>query len=88
MRRVRFGEKEGFINSTLMFLDNRYEKIRITEDFSRMVINDIDRSEVIDADTIKSPVSGLVSPGILSNGVKTVILMNYYSRIYINGSNS
>lgn len=87
MLRVWFGEKEGSIFNTSMFFDNRYEKKWITEDFSRTVIKDIDQSEVIDGNTIKSPVLGLIAPEELSGGVKTLILMNHYSRLYFNGSN-
>ena len=87
MLRVWFGNKEGSIYNTSMFFDNRYERKWITEDFSKRLIKDIDQSDVIDADTIKSPVLGLISPEEISGGVKTVILMNHYSRIYFNGSN-
>jgi len=51
------------------------------------IIHTVDRSEVIDAQTIKSPVLGMIPPEKLSGGVKTLILMAHYPGKIFNASN-
>lgn len=87
MLRVWFGKKENSIYNTSMYFNNRYDGRWITEEFSREIIMDVDNSEVIDENTIKSPVLGNIHPEDLSGGVKTIILMKHFPGIYFNGSN-
>lgn len=58
-----------------VYFDNTYEDEWITDELSREMIRDVDRSEVIGAHLIESPVLGPISPKELSGGVKTLILM-------------
>lgn len=87
MVRVWFGDREGSIYNTSMYFNNRYEKKWLIEDFSRTVIHVVDQSEVVDENTIQSPVLGNIHPEDLSGGVKTLILMKHFPGIYFNGSN-
>ena len=75
MLRVWFGEKENAIYNTSVFFKNRYQDEWITDPFAVKVIKDVDKSEVISASSIISPVLGNISPLQLSGGVKALILM-------------
>ena len=87
MLRVWFGDRKNAIYNTSVFFKNRYENDWITDDFAKELIRDVDRSEVIDANTISSPVLGNISPLQLSGGVKAVILMKHYPGYTFNASN-
>lgn len=75
MLRVWFGEKENAIYNTSVFFKNRYQDEWITDPFAVKVIKDVDKSEVISASSIISPVLGNISPLQLSGGVKALLLM-------------
>ena len=75
MLRVWFGERPNAVYNTSVYFKNRYEDEWITEDFGRKVIEDVDHSEVRDANTIESPVLGSISPLQLSGGVKALLLI-------------
>lgn len=87
MLRVWFGDRDGAIYNTSMYFNNRYSGKWLLEDFSKKIIRDVDQSEVLDENTISSPVLGNIHPEDLSGGVKTVILMKHFPGIYFNGSN-
>ena len=75
MLRVWFGDRDNVIYNTSVYFRNRYKDSWITDEFARAAIKDIDRSEVLDANTIQSPVLGQILPDKLSGGVKALILM-------------
>ena len=87
MLRVWFGDRKNTIYNTSVFFKNRYIDEWITDDFGRKVIMDIDHSEVIDANNIKSPILGNISPLQLSGGVKALILMKHFPGKVFNASN-
>ena len=87
MLRVWFDERKNAIDNTSVYFKNTYQDEWITEPFSREIIHAVDRSEVIDAQTIKSPVLGMIPPEKLSGGVKTLILMAHYPGKIFNASN-
>ena len=87
MLRVFFGEKENAIYNTSVFFKNRYQDEWLLDGFAKEVIADVDRSEVIDANSIKSPVLGIISPLQLSGGVKALILMRHFPGKIFNASN-
>lgn len=66
---------------------NRYQDEWLLDYFAKEVIADVDRSEVIDANSIKSPVLGIISPLQLSRGVKALILMRHFPGKIFNASN-
>ena len=86
MLRVWFGEKDNAIYNTSVFFKNRYEDSWITEPFAVELIRDVDKTEVVDANTLKSPVLGNISPLQLSGGVKAVLLMRHYPGKVFNAS--
>ncbi|MCR4831839.1 MAG: DUF4869 domain-containing protein [Pseudobutyrivibrio sp.] len=68
------------------FFDNTYEDEWITDDLSRKMIEDIDKSVVVGPHLIDSPVLGPISQKELSGGVKTLILINNDSKHVFNAS--
>ncbi len=87
MLRIWFGDRENAIYNTSVFFKNRYEDSWITDEFAIKVIEDIDHSQVVDANSIVSPVLGNISPLQLSGGVKTLILMKNLPGKIFNASN-
>ena len=57
------------------YFDNVYENEWIEDDFVKEMIKDVDKSTVISAHVIESPVFGAITPQGLSGGVKVLILM-------------
>ncbi len=76
MLKVILGDVEEAIYNTSVYFDNSYEDSWITDEFSKKVIKEIDKSEVISCGVIESPVLGAISPTKLSGGTKTLILIN------------
>lgn len=87
MLRVWFGERKNAIYNTSVYFKNKYIEEWIVEDFAREVIRDVDHSEVVDANSIISPVLGNISPLQLSGGVKALLLMKHYPGKIFNASN-
>ncbi len=87
MLRVWFGDRRNTIYNTSVFFKNRYVDDWITDEFARKVIEDVDRSKVIDANVIYSPVLGNIPPEKLSGGVKALLLMKHYPGKIFNASN-
>ena len=87
MLRVWFGDRENAIYNTSVFFKNRYEDGWITDPLAKEMIKDVDHSEVIDSNEIKSPVLGSISPLQLSGGVKALMLMKHYPGKIFNASN-
>lgn len=75
MLNIYFGDMPSAIYNTEIFFRNTYEDSWLLDDFAREVIKKVDRSEVIDAQAIKSPVLGVIPPTDLSGGVKTLLLI-------------
>ena len=57
------------------YFENLYEDEWIEDDFVKEMIKDVDKSTVISAHVIESPVFGAITPQGLSGGVKVLILM-------------
>lgn len=87
MLRIYFGDKPNAIYNTSMFFANRYEGTWITDSMAKQMIKDIDKSDVVDAETIHSPVLGNIPPTKLSGGVKALLLMKHYPGKVFNASN-
>lgn len=75
MLSIYLGKMDKAIYYPPVYFDNTYEDEWITDELSREMIRDVDRSEVMGAHLIESPVLGPISPKELSGGVKTLILM-------------
>ena len=87
MLRIWFGDRKDVIMNSSVYFRNTYKDAWITDEFAKKVIKDIDKSEVIDAQNIQSPVLGGISPEKLSSGVKTLILMKHNPGKVFNASN-
>ena len=77
MLNIIFGDTENSIYHPPTYFDNTYRDEWITDPFSVEIIKDIDKSDVLSAHAISSPVLGSISTRELSGGVKTLILMKF-----------
>lgn len=77
MLKIIFGDIENSIYFPPAYFDNTYEDEWITDDFSKKMKLDVDKSKVIGPHLIESPVLGPISPKDISGGVKTLILMKF-----------
>lgn len=75
MLKIYYGEMQDAIYNTEVYFRNVYEDSWMTSQIVKDIIKDIDKSDVIDAECIKSPVLGQITPLKLSGGTKTLILM-------------
>ncbi len=73
MLSIFFGDMPEAIYNPARYFKNSYTDEWITDELSRKMIKDVDKSEVIGPRVIDSPVLGGISPRELSGGVKTLI---------------
>ena len=74
------------IFNTAVFFKNSYDDAWIVDDFSRKMIKDVDKSEVMGTGVIDSPVLGKIAPERLSGGVKTLMLVKFMPDMVFNAS--
>lgn len=87
MLRIFFGERSNRIDVPSIYFNNIYEDVWITSDYGRLIIKDIDESEVISSSVLKNKWGDTFSPRELSAGVKTLFLLKYKPSNYYNASN-
>ena len=75
MLSIFFGDMPEAIYNTNVYFQNQYRDDWLTKPLSKEIIQDVDKSEVVSANLIDSPVLGAISPNELSGGVKTLLLM-------------
>ena len=75
MLNVYLGKMDEAVYYPPVYFDNRYEDEWIIDKRSIEIIRDVDKSDVVSAHLIESPVHGPISPKELSGGVKTILLM-------------
>lgn len=73
---IYYGEMPEAIYNPSVYFKNTYEDAWITDELSKKMIQDVDKSTVIGPRVIDSPVLGGITPRELSGGVKTLILIN------------
>jgi len=73
MLSVYYGDMPEAIYNPALFFKNSYSDDWITDELSKEMIRDVDKSEVIGPRIIDSPVLGGITPRELSGGVKTLI---------------
>ena len=73
MLSVYYGNMPEAIYNPALFFKNSYSDDWITDELSKEMIRDVDKSEVIGPRIIDSPVLGGITPRELSGGVKTLI---------------
>ena len=86
MLNVYFGDMPDAIYNTAVYFKNTYRDKWITDEYSRRMIKDVDRSEVVSESVIQSPVLGSITPLQLSGGVKTLMLIKFDRRHVFNAS--
>ena len=77
MLKIYLGDMENSIYHPPVYFDNSYDDEWIANSLAIDLIKDIDKSEVVGANLIQSPVLGPISVKELSGGVKTLILMAF-----------
>ncbi|WP_310602312.1 DUF4869 domain-containing protein [Anaerosporobacter sp.] len=75
MLNIYYGDMPEAIYNTAVYFKNVYEEEWITQQLSREMIADVDKSIVLDNAVVDSPVLGKIPPLSLSGGVKTLILI-------------
>ena len=75
MLSIFYGEMPEAIFDTATYFRNVYKPSWITAPLSVEMIQDVDRSKVVDGNVIDSPYLGMITPEQLSGGVKTLILI-------------
>ncbi|MBR1673332.1 MAG: DUF4869 domain-containing protein [Eubacterium sp.] len=86
MLKIIFGEYAGVVTNPAVYFKNTFEDEWITDELSKKMIKDIDKSTVISERVIESPVLGGITPRELSGGVKTLMLINNCPDIIFNAS--
>ena len=74
---IYLGDMKEAVYHPPTYFDNMYEDEWITNPLSVEMIFDVDKSKVVGAHLIESPVLGPISPKDLSGGVKTLMLMAF-----------
>ena len=87
MLSIIFGDYKDTIYNTSLYFKNTYEGSWLTENDTKQMILDIDKSKVLSDGAIESPVLGIIPPTQLSGGVKTLILINHVADKVFNASN-
>lgn len=86
MLNIYFGDMEEAIYNPAVYFKNTYQDSWITNERSKAMIKDVDKSTVIAPRIIESPVLGAITPRELSGGVKTLILIDQVSNQVFNAS--
>ncbi len=77
MLSIYFGDMPDAIYNTAVYFKNTYRDAWITNSEVVRMIKDVDRSDVVSANSIQSPVLGNITPLQLSGGVKTLMLIKF-----------
>ena len=77
MLNVFYGDMPEAVYNTAAYFKYDYEDAWITDPFVKEMIQDVDKSTVLDSGVIDSPVLGKIPPLGLSGGVKTLILVKF-----------
>lgn len=77
MLNAYFGPMPEAIYNTAVYFKNTYRDSWITNPMSVEMIKDVDKSDVVSASLIESPVLGSISPLMLSGGAKTLMLVKF-----------
>ncbi|MCR4746028.1 MAG: DUF4869 domain-containing protein [Lachnospiraceae bacterium] len=88
MLSIFFGNYTGnnYIDNPDLYFDNTYEDDWLEDSLSKEMVKDIDKSELVNANLLISPVLGSVSINRLSGGVKTLIQIAHDSAHVYNAS--
>ena len=77
MLNIFYGDMKEAVYNTASYFKYDYEEGWIVDPMVKEMIQDVDKSVVIDSGVIDSPVLGKIPPIGLSGGVKTLILVKF-----------
>lgn len=77
MLNIFYGDMKEAVYNTAAYFKYDYEDEWIVDLFVKEMIEDVDKSTVLDSGVIDSPVLGKIPPEGLSGGVKTLILVKF-----------
>ncbi len=86
MLNIIFGDCPEAIYNTSVYFNNNYEDEWLTDEFAKKVIKAVDKSEVLGAHALESPVLGVIPPERLAGGTKTVLLIKNKPDMIFNAS--
>ena len=86
MLNIFYGDMKEAVYNTAAYFKYDYEDSWIIDPFVKEMIQDVDRSTVLDSGVIDSPVLGKIPPTGLSGGVKTLILVKFEKDKIFNAS--
>ena len=86
MLNIFYGDMKEAVYNTAAYFKYDYEDSWIVDPFVKEMIQDVDRSTVLDSGVIDSPVLGKIPPTGLSGGVKTLILVKFEKDKIFNAS--
>lgn len=87
MLNIQFGDMPEAVRNPSTYFNNVYKDEWITSTLGREIILSVDKSVVLDPNTIESPAFGrMIKPIELSGGTKTLLLMAYDSRFAFNAT--
>ena len=80
MLNIFYGDMKEAVYNTASYFKYDYEEDWIVDPMVKEMIQDVDKSTVIDSGVIDSPVLGKIPPIGVSGGVKTLILVSLSRR--------
>lgn len=86
MLNIFYGDMPEAVYNTAAYFKYDYEDEWIVDDFVKKMVQDVDKSAVLDSGIIDSPVLGKIPPVGLSGGVKTLILVKFHTDKVFNAS--
>ena len=86
MLNIFYGDMKEAVYNTAAYFKYDYEDDWIVDPFVKKMIEDVDKSSVLDSGVIDSPVLGKIPPVGLSGGVKTLILVKFEKDKIFNAS--
>lgn len=70
-----FNKPDDYIRDVPMYFKHHLDMSILNNDFIKMMVKDVDNTELVSENLAISPVLGAISPEKLSGGVKALILM-------------
>ena len=86
MLNIFFGDMENVIFNTSVFFDNTYQDSRFQDDFTKRVIKDIDKGEILGPNCVTTKILGPIPPTKIAGGTKTILLMKFDNNHIFNAS--
>ena len=87
MLKIILGNMDDVVYNTSVYFKNTYKEEWLTDDFSKEMIKDVDKSTVVSSRIIDRPVLGAITPKELSGGLKALILIYKDDSHVFNASN-